>query len=79
MPRAKVRRSLTAAAALAALIGTALTQAGCYKRVVNARGIGADSSKLRSEYEREPVHYRTTTESRREPREVRPARDREKP
>jgi hypothetical protein len=69
---------LTAAAALAAIIGTALTQAGCYKRVVNARGIGADSSKLRSEYESQPMDF-ITTETRREDREVRSARDREKP
>ena len=44
-------------AALAILAGSALvfTVPGCYKRVVDSRGIGGDSEKLREQQEREPV------------------------
>ena len=31
------------------------TVPGCYKRVVDSRGIGGDSEKLREQQEREPV------------------------
>ncbi len=79
MQRRTATKALTIAVLLTASGTLVLATGGCYKRVVNARGIGADSSKLRSEYEREPAHYVTTTESRRESRDVRPARDREKP
>jgi|GEM_PF-4234762 len=78
MQRRTTTKALTTAVVLVACGTTVLGTGGCYKRVVNARGIGADSSKLRSEYEREPVHYRTNSESRRESREVRSAREREK-
>ncbi|MFI4915320.1 MAG: hypothetical protein ACIAS6_02290 [Phycisphaerales bacterium JB060] len=51
---------------------------GCYRKVVDSRGIGADSTKLRSEYESRPLDF-MTTENRRDKREVRPARERERP
>lgn len=78
MQKRTTTRALTKAAVVAACGTLVLGTGGCYKRVVDARGIGADSSKLRSEYEREPVHYRTNSESRRGSREVRSAREREK-
>lgn len=56
----------------------ALGAGGCYRKVVDSRGIGADSTKLRSEYESQPLDF-MTTESRRDKREVRPARERERP
>ncbi|MEO1717411.1 MAG: hypothetical protein AAFR76_09900 [Planctomycetota bacterium] len=45
------RRIVTIAAAGALL----LALPGCYKRVVDARGLGGDSEKLREQKEREPV------------------------
>lgn len=66
-------------ALMAALVGVAIMpQAGCYRKVVNSRGIGADSTKLRSEHEgRQPKAI--TTQSRREIRRTTPAHEREKP
>ena len=65
-------------AAIAALIGVVVlaSSSGCYRKVVDARGLGADSGKLRREYERRPMDL-ITTETRREKRDYRPARDRE--
>lgn len=51
---------------------------GCYRKVVNSRGIGADSGKLRSEHESRPLKA-ITTETRLEPRDVTPARKRSSP
>ncbi|MEL6497035.1 MAG: hypothetical protein AAF937_06290 [Planctomycetota bacterium] len=45
------RRIVTIAAAGALL----LALPGCYKRVVDSRGLGGDSQKLREQKEREPV------------------------
>lgn len=61
-----------------ATAGLLCAAGGCYRKVVDARGIGADSTKLRSEYESRPLDFMTTT-SRRDNREVRPARERERP
>ena len=69
-------RTLIGTAVFSLVAATMLPAAGCYRRVVDARGLGADSTKLRSELEHEPAHYRTITETRRETREVRPARER---
>lgn len=69
------RHVLTGITAFALIVGAVLPMSGCYRRVVDARGLGADSTKLRSEYEREPLDF-ITTETRRETRDVRPARDR---
>lgn len=75
MTRSRLIRAsiLTAAAAM-----LAFGAGGCYRKVVDSRGIGADSVKLRSEYESQPLDF-MTTESRRDKREVRPARERERP
>ncbi len=73
MTRSRLIRASILTAAAATL---ALGAGGCYRKVVDSRGIGADSQKLRSEYEREPIHYRKINETRRSERDVRPARDR---
>ena len=69
------RRGMLAMALLGLL---AVPSAGCYRKVVNSRGIGADSTKLRSSHEQRPLDF-ITTETRREDRDVRPARERERP
>lgn len=51
---------------------------GCYRKVVNARGLGADSTKLRSEHESRPLEA-ITTETRRDSRDPTPARKRDAP
>jgi len=66
------RSSILASICLVAV----LASSGCYRRVVDARGLGADSGKLRREHESQPLDF-ITTETRREKRDVRPARDRE--
>lgn len=71
-------RALTVAALLAAMGTLALASGGCYRKVVDSRGIGADSVKLRSEHESQPLDF-ITTETRRDKRDVRPARERERP
>lgn len=70
------RRLIRVSILISAAGALAFGSGGCYKRVVDSRGLGADSTKLRSEYEREPVHYRKINETRRTDRDVRPARDR---
>lgn len=77
MQRQRATRALTTATLLAACGTLALSAGGCYRKVVNSRGIGADSTKLRSEYESQPLDF-MTTKSRRDNREVRSAREREK-
>jgi len=47
------RRTRTLVIAAAGAVLVALP--GCYKRVVDSRGIGGDSEKLREQQEREPV------------------------
>lgn len=69
-----IRVSILTLAAVA-IVGSA---GGCYRKVVDSRGIGADSTELRSEYESRPLDF-MTTENRRDKREVRPARERERP
>lgn len=60
------------------LIAIIVPSSGCYRKVVNSRGIGASSSQLRSEHEgRQPGAI--TTQSRRETRRTTPARERERP
>jgi hypothetical protein len=78
MQRRTTTRLLTATALLAVFGTLALASGGCYRKVVDSRGLGADSTKLRSEYEHQPAHY-TTQRTYRDNREVRPAREREKP
>ncbi|UYV13403.1 MAG: hypothetical protein NCW75_03750 [Phycisphaera sp.] len=77
MQRRTATRALTTPALLAACGALALGMGGCYRKVVDSRGIGADSVKLRSEYESRPLDF-MTTENRRDKREVRSAREREK-
>lgn len=69
-----IRLSILTLAAVA-IAGAA---GGCYSRVVDSRGIGADSTKLRREHESRPLDF-MTTENRRDKRDVRPARERERP
>ena len=75
MTRSRFIRASILTAAAATL---AFCAGGCYRKVVDSRGIGADSVKLRSEYESQPLDF-MTTESRRDKREVLPARERERP
>lgn len=70
-----ILRAILVLAVGAALVGPS---SGCYRKVVGAKGIGADSSKLRSEYESRPLDF-ITTETRTDDREVRSARERERP
>lgn len=77
MQRRTTIRALTTTALLAACGTLALTSGGCYRKVVDSRGIGADSVKLRGQYESQPLDFMTTS-SRRDKREVRSAREREK-
>ncbi|GIW74041.1 MAG: hypothetical protein KatS3mg103_0563 [Phycisphaerales bacterium] len=62
---------------LACVLAAALP-AGCYRKIVDARGIGAQSTKLRSSYEDRPQGP-ITTRTRSHDRETRPARERERP
>jgi hypothetical protein len=78
MHRHARKRVLTIAALSIAGTTLAVGSTGCYRKVVDSRGIGADSTKLRSEYENQPLDF-MTTENRRDKREVRPARERERP
>ncbi len=75
MNRTRIIRVLLVASATGVL---ACAAGGCYRKVVSSRGIGADSTKLRSEYEHRPLDF-MTTESRRERRDARPARERQRP
>ena len=78
MTRSRTRRLLRASLLVVAAGALLAPTAGCYRKVVNARGIGADSAKLRSEHESRPMDF-ITTETRRDDREVRSARERERP
>ena len=78
MTRSHAQPTLRAAVLVAACAVLVLPSAGCYRKVVNAKGLGADSAKLRSEYEHQPAHY-TTQKKTRDTREVRPARERDTP
>jgi len=73
-----VRGTARVALAFLLIFAAALPAAGCYRRVVDAKGIGADSTKLRNEYESQPLDF-ITTETRKDDREVRSARERERP
>lgn len=57
------RRSRCQTALALAVVGL-LLMPGCYRRVVDARGIGGDSEKLREQQEREPLLRDALTTSR---------------
>ncbi len=77
MNRSATTKALTNAAMLAVCGTLAVSAGGCYRKVVDSRGIGSDSAKLRRQHESQPLDF-ITTENRVDDRKVRSAREREK-
>lgn len=77
MKRHQTTKIITTAAMLLVFGTLVLTSGGCYRKVVDSRGIGSDSAKLRRSHESQPLDF-ITTENRVDNRKVRSAREREK-